>query len=126
MTHAKTRPVLSYKQRELDFNARLEKPTFIFETTNLIETSALVAHAWIYAGVPGDRHCRRAYEERPLREHACSANHHKVLTKTNPKKVERLMQIPQETFDGRWQTYAHLSKQDSTEFEQAGQLSRYP
>ena len=75
--------------------------------------------------MPGDRHCCRAYEEKPLREYACSANHHKVLTKTNPEEGERLMQMPQETFDRRWQTYAHLSKQESTEFEQA-ELSRNP
>jgi uncharacterized protein (DUF2384 family) len=48
------------------------------------------------------------------------------MTKTNPEEGERLMQMPQETFDRRWQTYAHLSKQESTEFEQAGQLSRNP
>ena len=96
--------------------------TFFFETINLSETSALVAHTGINAGVPGDRHCCRAYEEKPLQEYACSANRHNVLTKTNPKKVERLMQLPQVTFDRRWQTYTHLSKQDSTELVRAGRI----
>ncbi|MBT8103934.1 MAG: hypothetical protein KJO95_13255 [Gammaproteobacteria bacterium] len=59
----------------------------------------------------------------PLREYAYNENRYKVLLKTNPEEAERMMQMAQETVNRRWQTYVHLSKQEPTHLEQAGQAA---